>query len=235
MENRTWLDIDEIIELSKNSPEMNIWCVNMETCQDFLTKAKEIAKIAEESRDKIDEGWRFGKVTEPKDFDDYKENHIPNIYDSEINDLEKDEYYLCYGDPDENILYFSERHAKDNWGDDWDDAPYEHNAGTPYNEDYDGPELGIKNGRGIYNPIDIKEVRFELNEEIYEIRKPCYGTINSSYAVKDINNGAIAWLYIKSCIKDKESIAVNADCTLIEFTRIIKSLGGKLEIKDLEK
>lgn len=42
---------------------------------------------------------------------------------------------LCYADKvDENhvALYFMNKDAKDVTGDDWDDIPYEHNAGTPY-------------------------------------------------------------------------------------------------------
>ena len=235
MENRTWLSLDEVIEISKTNPETNIWCINMKIGQDFLTTAEDIAEIANKDRDKINSDWQFGKVSEPEDFDDYNENHIPNIYD-DINEenLNEKEYYLCYGEPEENILYFSERHAKDNWGDDWNDAPYEHNAGTPYNEDYDGPELGVENGRGIYNPIDIKEIEFKIDENIYDIKRPCSNTINSSYSVEDINNGAIAWLYIKPH-NDKSPIAINADCTLTEFIRIIESLNGTIEIKEMEK
>ena len=38
-------------------------------------------------------------------------------------------FKLCY--VRHNILYFTDSFEKQ-WGDDWDDAPYEHNAGEPY-------------------------------------------------------------------------------------------------------
>ena len=40
-----------------------------------------------------------------------------------------DEYKLCY--VDRNKAWFTNNFEKQ-WGDDWDDAPYEHNAGLPY-------------------------------------------------------------------------------------------------------
>ena len=62
-------------------------------------------------------------------------------------------YKLCYVDSDEYFdapmtLYFTElEDVTEQWGDDWDDAPYEHNAGTPYENDYSKPEQGVKNGK----------------------------------------------------------------------------------------
>ena len=32
--------------------------------------------------------------------------------------------------------YFTTQPLKKQWGDDWDDAPYEHNAGEPYGPGY---------------------------------------------------------------------------------------------------
>ena len=37
---------------------------------------------------------------------------------------------LCYVEG--NIAYFTTQDLDKQWGDDWDDAPYEHNAGLPY-------------------------------------------------------------------------------------------------------
>lgn len=54
-------------------------------------------------------------------------------------------YKLCYVEG--NFAYFTIRPLKDQWGDDWNDAPYPSNAGEPYCEDasqiikivFDGP------------------------------------------------------------------------------------------------
>ena len=123
----------------------------------------------------------------------------------------KKKYYLCYIDPDNKHAFFSERYAENNWGDDWDDAPYEHNAGEPYDEDFDGPELGVKNGRGIYNPIDIKEFRFILP---FEYKMPCDGHLNSPYSVEQINNREVPWI---SSIKD--DVKIYANTTIEEFEK----------------
>jgi hypothetical protein len=74
---------------------------------------------------------------------------------------------LCYAD--EHFAWFAP--SKEVNGDDWDDAPYEHNADPPYDRcgcikvAYDG--------------------WFEL---------PRAHQTNSRYSVDDINAGAIAWL-----------------------------------------
>ena len=75
-------------------------------------------------------------------------------------------YKLCYVDSSEYqaepmTLYFTELDdVTKQWGDDWDDVPYEHNSGTPYESDYSQPEQGVENGMGIYPKIDIFKVSF---------------------------------------------------------------------------
>ena len=57
------------------------------------------------------------------------------------------------------------------WGDDWDDAPYEHNAGDPYDD-------------------------FEVDSMIVEghLEVPSTGHKNSPWSVRDINKGNMPWL-----------------------------------------
>lgn len=46
-------------------------------------------------------------------------------------------YKLCYiddnGYSNQGVAYFTDN-LENQWGDDWDDAPYEHNAESPYHE-----------------------------------------------------------------------------------------------------
>jgi hypothetical protein len=56
------------------------------------------------------------------------------------------------------------------WGDDWNDAPYEHNAGPPYGE----------------------FVRVQL--PLWYVRLPCTGFVNSPYSVEQINAKGIPWV-----------------------------------------
>lgn len=43
-----------------------------------------------------------------------------------------DNYVLCFVKG--NRAYFTRKDLDEQWGDDWDDRPYEYNAGEPYYE-----------------------------------------------------------------------------------------------------
>jgi len=95
-------------------------------------------------------------------------------------------YRLCY--VDDNIAYFTDD-FKNAYGDDWNDSPYEHNAGSPYeyNDDWDSEE------NREHGHTHIKMIAFEPAFYIY---RPCDRfSYNSIYSVDDINTGAAPWLY----------------------------------------
>jgi hypothetical protein len=95
------------------------------------------------------------------------------------------EFRLCY--VDDNVMYFTDN-FKGIYGDDWDDAPYEHNAEPPYEwNDNESDEWNVEHHHG-----HIRKIAFEHH---WYIRRPCDGHLNSPYSVEDINKGAIAWLY----------------------------------------
>ena len=77
---------------------------------------------------------------------------------------------LCY--LENNIMYFTSD-IENQWGDDWDDRSYEHNAGTPYE-----------------THTTVKKIAF-----IGYYSEPCSLRNNSPYSVQDINNGAVPWAY----------------------------------------
>lgn len=97
------------------------------------------------------------------------------------------EYQLCY--IDDNIMYFTDN-FKGQWGDDWNDTPYEHNAGTPYEWDEQDTARNDHCGHlryvGYVNPE--WESRAETPAEL--------ACDNSPYSVEEINAGAAAWLSI---------------------------------------
>lgn len=123
------------------------------------------------------------------------------------------EDYSGYG-----VAYFTDNLEKQ-WGDDWDDAPYEHNAETPYHE---WSEL-IEDNEDVckrkwkHHPIKIKKIYFELND--YKV--PCSGTNNSPYSVEDINKGVVAWVW-------NGDFQLFAGATMTEFIDTIKANGGKV-------
>ena len=75
----------------------------------------------------------------------------------------------------EFMAYFTPISMDEQWGDDWDDAPYEYNAGIP--------KIEI-----LQVPSAIKSYNFSLPNDF------AYGG-NSPFAVADINHGAVAWIY----------------------------------------
>jgi len=117
---------------------------------------------------------------------------------------------LCYVTG--NFAYFTTQLLSEQWGDDWNDAPYEHNAGTPYH-DWEG-EQG-EGPRWI-----VSKVAFDGPFET-----PDYGKINSSYSVEQINDGRVPWL----CDVWRQDIEpIYAGVTLIEFIRLIHAAGGNV-------
>lgn len=136
-----------------------------------------------------------------------------------MNKKEMQKYKLCYIDG--NCAYFTENFEKTT-GDDWDDKPYEHNSGTPYEHDYSVPEQGVKNGCGIYPEISIKKVYFELP---FYYKLPCDGYLNSPYSVDDINiRKVVAWIFC-------DKFALFAETTMKKFVETIEENGGKVYLE----
>jgi hypothetical protein len=132
---------------------------------------------------------------------------------NKLNDIELSAFpKLCYIKND--WAYFTTANLKDQWGDDWNDRPYEHNAGEPYEwyEDRNIPEY------------QIIKIAFEC-----DLVTPDYCCVNSSYSVEDINiKKKIPWL--KTYDWGKEKIEIWAGTTLYEFIQTILSMGGKVYV-----
>lgn len=95
------------------------------------------------------------------------------------------------------------------WGDDWNDAPYEANAGDPY--------LWLpQRNEPTY---DVFKVAYEA-----ELDTPDYGHFNSPYSVQDINAGAVAWLRSPSYINDK--VVIPAGTSYRDFVKLITDAAG---------
>lgn len=104
-------------------------------------------------------------------------------------------YQLCYVENWEDIgtmtLMFSKEPVENLWGDDWNDKPYEHNAGLPYDETIDN----IKND---YVTIIIDDSSSNYDNKLLT---PCSGTPNSNFSIEDINiRQIIPWLRNKYLI-----------------------------------
>ena len=129
-----------------------------------------------------------------------------------------DEYKLCY--VDRNKAWFTNNFEKQ-WGDDWDDAPYEHNAGLPYDH---WSEL-IEDNEDIFKRKwkhhEIKHKVLYFETEDWDEVLPCDNFSNSPYSVEAINKQAVAWIHT-----DKYNIL--AGTTMEEFIDIIEKHGGRI-------
>lgn len=106
--------------------------------------------------------------------------------------------------------YFTTNKLEQQWGDDWDDAPYEHNAGVPYADD------GCK----------IIKLAYDAELETPAER----AGFNSSYSVEEINSGAVAWLVSPSwCSEDK--VVIPAGTGISNFLKLVKQAGGVVYLK----
>lgn len=100
-------------------------------------------------------------------------------------------------------------------GDDWNDSPYEDNAGEPY--DYwselieDNPNIWERKWK--HNPINLKALYYEtdLNE-----MHPCD---QGHYSVEDINKGKVAWI-------STSKFTIYAGTTYKDFIKIIEDNDG---------
>lgn len=117
------------------------------------------------------------------------------------------EYKLCYIDG--NKAWFTSN-FEHQWGDDWNDVPYEHNAEPPYDFYY-------KNEKEI--PIELKVLFYDFPYEWVQL--PCDNFINSPYSVEAINRGVVPWIVGKNFV-------IQAGTALEEFKKIVKANKGKI-------
>ena len=158
--------------------------------------------------------------------DQMMNDYIQNIQHTMKN------FKLCYIDG--GTAYFTTQELSKQWGDDWDDVPYESNAGTPY-----GPSISYyADGRQEKNPRDWNEDSTP-KWEIQTVRFDCYdleSPADKGYKVNvmEINAGAVAWLY--GTTKDSEGnrihVTVLAGDTIDEFKQKIRQMGGKIYVEE---
>lgn len=140
------------------------------------------------------------------------------------------DFKLCYIDRD-NTAYFTTRELSDQRGDDWDDAPYEHNAGTPYEPTI----FHYADGRKEKDPRDWNEDGtpkweiYTLKFLAHNMETPAMRHYNSAYSVDSINAGHVAWLAGYDS-KNKKYVSVLAGTSIEKFKQKVRQCGGKIYI-----
>jgi len=112
---------------------------------------------------------------------------------------------LCY--IKDNWAYFT-TNLKDQWGDDWDDAPYDSNAGEPYTH---------------YDDCQVTKVAWEAN-----LIPPC-DRLYRCFSVQQINALETPWLTSPDWESNKNpAMEIWAGTSLSEFKSLIYGTGGTI-------
>jgi hypothetical protein len=131
------------------------------------------------------------------------ENWIIRNATSGVERIVMNEFKLCY--VDDCWAYFTTQELSKQIGDDWDDAPYEHNAGSPYEPYRDGETW------------QILKVAFDGAFTL-----PCDGYTNTPWSVTQINDGIVPWL-----------IPWQDRATLAEFIEFVEKYDGSVYHKQM--
>jgi hypothetical protein len=145
----------------------------------------------------------------------------------------KTEAVLCYvAGP---WAYFTTQALEAQRGDDWNDAPYESNAGVPYDPTWHNNPDEVR-GRG--NLCKCASCQRDWNSDgtpKWQIIKiawdgdfeaPDNGVLNSEYSVDQINSGAVPWLQTSKWRSDVEPFGIPAGTPLDDFVRLIRQGKG---------
>lgn len=134
----------------------------------------------------------------------------------------------------EFYAYFSPVSKEEQWGDDWDDIPYEHNAEIPYDDiiletrpstAYEGLNVATK-----VRAYEVLRLPFWVDNDGLAVRFPKdwgqYG--NSPFCVRDINAGAVAWIFAKTGkAKSSSGIAITSDDSPKTFIEKLEKINAE--------
>jgi hypothetical protein len=120
-----------------------------------------------------------------------------------LGEYTKQKFHLCYVERNERydqrteddelisygfLLWFTNVPLSKQWGDDWNDAPYNYNAGDPY-------DITLrKDKEGKWQRTEHQILCLKVSLEEYPTIPADYGC-NSPFSVEMINQGACAWMY----------------------------------------
>lgn len=130
--------------------------------------------------------------------------------------MDWDTLKLCY--VRSSMAWFTTQNVTKQWGDDWNDVPYEHNAGRPYKYHAD-------------SKYDQEKSEWEIFQVAwngpYSDPADALNQLNSPWSVQAINRCAVPWLSYSNWLKDPNpTLHIYAGVTLREFIRLMRAAGG---------
>lgn len=111
--------------------------------------------------------------------------------------------------------WFTSAPLAQQWGDDWNDRPYEHNAGNPYPWN---PTMALRD----IHPYVLCKVAYD--GALYTPADDA--VLNSLYSVEEINAQMMPWLRSRSWRSDEDVVQIWAGTPYDEFLRLVKQVGG---------
>ena len=133
---------------------------------------------------------------------------------SEIQEYPNPDYQESIHD---YCAYFTSIDLKNQWGDEWDDAPYEYNGGMPYDFQMISPKQ---------NEHTILGVRFHLDKS--KMIQPKDWGREDSFSIQSINSGAIPWIYLPGSHKKCNGICIHAGCNPFTFKQLLEEMKDRL-------
>lgn len=149
---------------------------------------------------------------ESQEYKDFVKEYEVMQYNSKVvyKDLPNPEYDQTSRT---HSAYFTRLDLLEQWGDDWNDAPYDCNAEGPYeNSEGDIIEVpfafvGSEDDEGYFSTYPLE----------YNLPKD-YGGGNCPWSVEDINLGAVPWLFVKDMSKRHvPAVVIMAGISPVEF------------------
>lgn len=113
-----------------------------------------------------------------------------------------------------NLIRFYLGENGKQWGDDWDDAPYEHNADRVYDEYVKGQKVIV----------------FHFDDLVLE---PCCGVSNSSYSKEDMINRRVACIIVVPYEEIKKSGCCRQDFAYWATNENVKKIYFGDTVEDL--
>lgn len=131
--------------------------------------------------------------------------------------------------------YFTTKKLEEQTGDDWDDAPYEHNAGPPYRPCWHRREGRGSPGQGLCDcdpckrDWDGETPRWRIIKVAWDgvLEEPDAWATNTPWSVDMINAGAEPWLRTaRFAAGVVHHVRIAAGTTLSEFRRLVAMADG---------
>lgn len=141
-----------------------------------------------------------------------------------------EQFKLCYVDAE--TAFFTSGSVADAWGDDWDDAPYQHNAEIPSEPRVMSSAQGEYLPAGEWTPVGVPKwqiLRLKYSDLTSDVALPFEGYGQAkSWSVEQINKGDVPWFQVWSHGPAGSQVVdtLNAGATLLQFQSFITRHGG---------